>query len=110
MITIIETSQFIGKAAKVLTAAEKDELMDFLARHPASGDVIPRTGGVRKLRFGAKGKGKSGGVRVIYYYYDKNNPLLIFTVFGKGEKTNLTAEEENALYGIVQKIKKEMKK
>lgn len=109
MITIIETQQFTGKAAKVMSAAEKDDLFDFIARNPEAGDIIPGTGGVRKLRFAIQGKGKRGGVRVIYYYYNDRNPVLLFTVFGKNEKSDLTEKEKNILYGIVQKIKKEMK-
>lgn len=109
MITIIETQQFTGKAAKVMSAAEKDDLLEFIARNPEAGDIIPGTGGVRKLRFAIQGKGKSGGIRVSYYYYNNRNPVLLFTVFGKNEKSDLTEKEKNILYGIVQKIKKEMK-
>ncbi len=109
MITIIETQQFTGKAAKVMSAAEKDDLLEFIARNPEAGDIIPGTGGVRKLRFAIQGKGKSGGIRVSYYYYNNRNPVLLFTVFGKNEKSDLTKKEKNILYGIVQKIKKEMK-
>lgn len=92
-----------------MSAAEKDDLFDFIARNPEAGDIIPGTGGVRKLRFAIQGKGKRGGVRVIYYYYNDRNPVLLFTVFGKNEKSDLTEKEKNILYGIVQKIKKEMK-
>lgn len=109
MITIIETQQFIGKAKSLMTDAEKDHVIEFIAHHPEAGDVIPRTGGVRKLRFAAKGRGKSGGYRVIYYYYNDKNPILLFTVYGKNEKSGLTRDEEAALYKIVQQIKKEMK-
>jgi mRNA-degrading endonuclease RelE of RelBE toxin-antitoxin system len=109
VITIIETQQFTGKADKIMSAAEKDELFDFIARNPKEGDVISGTGGVRKLWFAIQGKGKRGGVRVIYYYYDDRNPVLLFTVFGKNEKSDLTKKEKNILYGIVQDIKKEMK-
>lgn len=109
MITIIETQQFTGKAAKVMSTAEKDELFDFIARNPEAGDIISGTGGVRKLRFAIQGKGKRGGVRVIYYYYNDRNPVLLFTVFGKNEKSDLTEKEKNILYETVQKIKKEMK-
>lgn len=109
MIAIIETEQFLSKAAKVMSEAEKDELIDFIARHPKEGDLISGTGGVRKLRFAVEGKGKRGGVRVIYYYYNKKNPVLLFTVFGKNEKSDLTKKEKNTLYKIVQEIKKEMK-
>jgi hypothetical protein len=66
MLTVIETGAFARRAEKLLTPGERDELLFYLAVHPESGDEIPGTGGVRKLRFSAKGKGKSGGVRVIY--------------------------------------------
>jgi len=55
------------------------------------------TGGIRKLRWSAQGKGKSGGVRVIYYYHNKSMPLFLLTLFGKGEKSNLTKSERNDL-------------
>ncbi len=109
MITIIETQQFADKASKVINAVIKDKLFDFIARNPKAGDIIPGTGGIRKLRFATPGKGKRGGVRVIYYYYNDKNPVLLFTVFGKNEKSNLTDKDKNTLYAIVQKIKKEMK-
>ncbi len=109
MITIIETQQFLSKADKVISAAEKNELIAFIARNPKEGDVISGTGGLRKLRFAVQGKGKRGGVRVIYYYYNDRNPVLLFTVFGKNEKSDLTEKEKNILYRIVQDIKKEMK-
>lgn len=55
------------------------------------------TGGIRKLRWARKGKGKSGGVRVIYFFYDDRMPLFLFTIFGKGEKENLRKSERNEL-------------
>ena len=109
MITIIETQQFISEADKIINAAAKDELFDLIARNPKEGDVISGTGGVRKLRFAIQGKGKRGGGRVIYYYYNDRNPVLLFTTFGKNEKSDLTKKERNILYGIIQGIKKEMK-
>ena len=109
MITVIETRLFSDKAEKLLSVAEKDGLINFLAVNPEAGDVISGTGGVRKLRFAAEGRGKRAGVRVIYYYYNVRNPILLFTVFGKNEKSDLTQKERNALYDIIQAIKKEMK-
>jgi hypothetical protein len=64
---------------------------------------------IHQIKNSAQGKGKRGGVRAIYYYYDDRNPVLLFTVFGKNEKSDLTKKEKNILYGIVQDIKKEMK-
>jgi mRNA-degrading endonuclease RelE of RelBE toxin-antitoxin system len=109
MITVIETQQFIKKASHLMTAAERAELIDLVANDPEGGDIIPRTGGVRKLRVQAKGRGKSGGYRVIYYFYNENNPVLLFTVYGKNERSDLTRKEENELYTIIQAIKKEMR-
>ena len=55
------------------------------------------TGGMRKLRWSAQGKGKSGGIRVIYYHHNETMPLFLLTLFGKGEKANLTKAECNQL-------------
>ncbi len=55
------------------------------------------TGGIRKLRWSAQGKGKSCGVRIIYYHHNESLPLFLLTVFGKGEKANLTKAESNDL-------------
>ena len=109
MITIIETQQFIKKVESLMDSDERQALVVCIAQNPQAGDIIPRTGGVRKLRVAGKGRGKSGGYRVIYYYYDNKNPVLLFTIYGKNEKPNLTDAEEKALYDVVQAIKKEMK-
>lgn len=92
-----------------MTAAEKAALIKLVAQDPEAGDIIPRTGGVRKLRVASKGRGKSGGYRVIYYFYNDKNPVLLFTVYGKNEKSDLTRQEEKELYAVIQAIKKEMK-
>jgi len=55
------------------------------------------TGGIRKLRWSAQGKGKSGGVRIIYYFHNKSMPLFLLTLFAKGEKSNLSKSERNEL-------------
>jgi len=109
MITVIETAQFLKKSKQIMAQGEKDDLIDTIARNPKAGEVIPKTGGIRKLRVAREGQGKSGSFRSIYYYYDHKNPVFLFTVFGKNEKANLTDAEKNALYKIVQQIKKEMK-
>lgn len=109
MITVIETQQFLKKAQSLMDDAERQALIVEIAQNPEAGDIIPRTGGVRKLRVAGKGRGKSGGHRLIYYYYNDKNPVLLFTIYGKNEKADLTGEEEKALYKIIQAIKKEMK-
>jgi hypothetical protein len=54
-------------------------------------------GGVRKLRWAREGRGKSGGVRVIYFFYNDGIPLYLLTIYGKNEKDNLSAAERNEL-------------
>jgi hypothetical protein len=105
ILTVVETAAFARSAEKLLTAGERDELVFMLALNPQNGDEIPGTGGVRKLRFGAKGKGKSGGVRVIYYYYDLENPLYAILLYGKNEQGDLTPRQKKDISEFAAGIK-----
>ncbi len=95
--TVVETPQFIGAAHRLMIEAERLALIAWLAANPESGDVMPDTGGVRKLRWAAKGKGKRGGARVIYYYRHELLPLFLLDMYSKNVKVNLTAAERNAI-------------
>ncbi len=75
-------------------------MIELLAHNPEAGNVMKSTGGMRKLRFGTGGRGKSGSVRVVYYYYDKSMPVFLLRVYAKNEKANLTQAERNALRGL----------
>jgi hypothetical protein len=70
---------------------------------PEAGDLIPGTGGLRKLRFGdeRRGKGKRGGLRVIYYWWDAGSQFWLFTVFDKDEMSDLTASEREVLKEMI---------
>lgn len=105
LITIAETPEFARCAQKLLAAAERMELVEYLAAHPKAGDLMQGTGGVRKLRWGRGGRGKSGGVRVIYYFHSDLMPLYLLTVFGKNERANLSKAERNELAGLVRMLK-----
>ncbi|SAI27499.1 Uncharacterized protein conserved in bacteria [Bordetella ansorpii] len=98
---IVELPSYARLADKLLSAGERRELVDYLAQSPKSGDIMEGTGGVRKLRWRRGGKGKSGGVRVIYYYHDDLMPLYLLTLFSKGDKANLTQAERNELACLV---------
>ncbi len=67
--------------------------------NPEAGDVIEGTGGLRKLRYGdpRRGKGKRGGLRVIYYWWDGGRQFWLFTLYDKDEMGNLSADEKKAL-------------
>lgn len=100
MQTIVEMPEFQKRSERLLSKSERISIINYLAKHPASGDIMQGTGGIRKLRWSAQGKGKSGGVRVIYYHHNESLPLFLLTVFGKGEKANLTKAESNDLAKI----------
>lgn len=100
MHTIAELPQYIKRAERLLSERQRQEVIDFLAENPDSGVLIRGTGGIRKLRWGREGMGKSGGVRVIYYYHNEAIPLYLLTVFGKGEKSTLSKAEEHELTAL----------
>lgn len=95
--TVVETPGFIRDAAVVMPSQERIELISFLALNPDAGDMMPGTGGCRKLRWRAAGRGKRGGVRVIYYFHDESLPLFLLSVYAKNEKVNLTKAEQNEM-------------
>lgn len=101
MQTVAELPEFIRIAAALLTDAERQDLIRYLADNPRSGVLIEGTGGVRKLRWGLAGRGKRGGVRVIYYVYDESIPLYLLTMFAKNDRANLTRAERNELAALV---------
>ncbi len=100
MLTVAELPGYIRTANKLLTEAERLEIINYLAAHPKDGDLMEGTGGVRKLRWGRGGQGKSGGVRVIYYFHDAEMPLYLLTLFAKGERANLSKAERNELASL----------
>jgi hypothetical protein len=95
--TVVETPEFLAGARRVLTETERALLIDFLADNPETGDLMQGTGGARKLRWGAKGKGKRGGARVITFYGGPTVPVFLLTIFTKGERANLSKAEQNEL-------------
>ncbi len=100
-VTVAETPLFVRKAAVIFDEDERAALIAFVAWNPEAGDVIPGTGGVRKLRWAAKGKGKSGGARVIYYFHNESMPVFLLSAYAKSKKVNLSGAERNALRKLV---------
>ncbi|MGD9507449.1 MAG: type II toxin-antitoxin system RelE/ParE family toxin [Geminicoccaceae bacterium] len=106
LITVVETSIFARRADKLLSAEERDELVVFLAANPTAGDLIEGTGGVRKVRFAARGKGKSGGVRVIQFFVPEDGPVYALLVYGKGERADMSPNQRAAVARLVRTLER----
>ena len=98
---------FVRKAESLLSEADIIELEQSIERNPRAGDVIAGTGGVRKLRFAIGGRGKSGGVRVIYYHRSAKGRVYLITVYSKKEQDNLTAQEKKRMKQITVALDRE---
>jgi len=104
-ITVVETKSFQERAKARMSKGEVESAVKMIARNPTCGDVIKGTGGIRKVRFAVAGRGKSGGVRIIYYFYNEDIPVFMLTVFAKNEKANLTQAERKTLAGLAKKLR-----
>lgn len=105
MRTVAETPILSRQADKLFSEDERRELIDFLANNPLAGDEIKGTGGVRKLRFAASGRGKRGGARIVYYYLDDYVPLYALLAYAKNVQGDLTAEEKRTIATLAAAIK-----
>ncbi len=97
LITIAEMPLFVRQAEAVWNESERGAFVGFIAANPEAGDVIPETGGVRKVRWARAGTGKRGGARVVYFYHDADRPLYLLMVYAKARRENLTPDEKRAV-------------
>jgi hypothetical protein len=91
MFTFIESTIFERELPNYLEDEAYRELQLFIMDNPEAGDVVPGSGGVRKLRWGAKGKGKRGGLRVIYYVKYSPNEIWMLALYAKSKQSNAPA-------------------
>ena len=99
---IVETKAFTARVGDLLSGEEYRALQLALLAHPDAGDVIPGTGGLRKLRWALPGRGKRGGARVIYFWHPSSGKILRLFVYPKNERSDLTASQRQALRRIVE--------
>jgi hypothetical protein len=98
---IVETSVFTKQIRGLLKDDEYKELQKRLVVNPWAGAVIRGGGGLRKVRWAIEGRGKSGGIRVIYYYVAPDDRIFMLAAYGKGAKEDLTDKEVAALRKLV---------
>lgn len=104
-ITVLQLPKFKAEATKLIGADGIEEVAVYLIDHADAGDVIQGAGGVRKLRWAAKGKGKRGGVRIIYVYVVIAARIYLLRCYAKNVKTDLTADEKKELRQITAHLK-----
>ena len=101
----LETSVFTRQISALLSDEEYSALQGALIVNPDAGDLIPGTGGLRKIRWGEprRGKGKRGGVRIIYYWFEPSGLIYLLLAYSKGDRDDLNAREKQFLKQLVAK-------
>ena len=98
----VETHVFTSQIKELLSDHEYGAFQQQLADHPEAGKIIPGTGGLRKIRVAAKGHGKSGGARVIYYHFVSASRIALLFAYPKNEQINLTPAQKAALMKVIE--------
>lgn len=88
----IETTHFSSLVSQYLNDEEYRELQHYLMRHPEIGNIIIGSGGIRKLRWGLLSRGKSGGLRIIYYWAKARDQIYMLTIYSKVDRENIDAD------------------
>ena len=99
---IIETSIFTRKIRELISDEEYGELQFALIQRPDIGVVIPQSGGIRKIRWSGSGRGKRGGIRVIYYWYVNEQQIYMLLAYAKNEQANLSTAQLKVLKKLVE--------
>ncbi len=103
-VTIVETREFLRQAAATFSAEELEALKLYLAVNARAGAVIPGGGGIRKLRWGAGGKGKRGGARVIYFFHNEATPLFLLSAYSKTRRADLSQSDRSEFRRLARKL------
>lgn len=101
LVEFIETDGFTRRIQRVLDDESYAAFQFDLAQNPAAGDLIPGGGGARKIRWGGSGRGKRGGVRVIYYWVREDREIYLIMAFAKNQKHDLSRREVAALAEVI---------
>jgi len=101
-VKIIETSIFTKKIKRLLSDEEYRLLQNELIFNPTNGNLIKDSGGLRKIRWKSQGRGKSGGVRIIYYWISYEKIILMLLVYPKSEQEDLTSDQLKILKKLVE--------
>jgi len=98
----VETPIFTSRAKELMDDDAYSAIQKVLVVNPSVGDIIEGTGGIRKMRVAAKGHGKRGGARVIYYHFVSASQIALLMIYPKNEQHDLTADERKALKAVIE--------
>ena len=107
MLTFVESPAFTKQCTDLWSDAEYSAFQQFLAAQPEAGDIIPGLGGLRKVRWSAKGRGKRGGARVIYLLLLQPGFIYLFQAYTKGDIADLSPEQKKRLRAAGEESKKD---
>lgn len=97
LVTVVETPAYLVKAKAIMSLDEMTAVVEVIAANPLAGDVIKGSGGLRKMRIGLEGRGKRGGGRIIYWFYNDGFPAVLLWAFAKNEVSDLTKQQLTTL-------------
>ena len=98
MHSVIQTPDFLADAKYAgMNEEERERVVDYVSANPTAGDLIKGTNGARKIRFAGRGKGKSGGYRVITFFGGEDIPSFLLNVYSKGDRVDLSQADRNKL-------------
>lgn len=102
---VVETPTYLHAVEEFWNSDTQNEFKNFIGVNFLLGDIIPNTNGLRKIRWKGNGKGKRSGARVIYYFYDENNPIYLLFAYSKNVQTDLSEHEKKLLRQLVSQLK-----
>ena len=100
--SVSETDAYLAIARKIMSEEEMESVVTMISKAPMSGDVVPCARGLRKLRIPLQGRGKRGGGRVIYWYYNEGYPAVLLWAFAKNAASDLTIGQYKSLVSLAE--------
>ena len=107
---IVELPAFIQAVNELWDEETQRKFKNYIGNNPLAGAIIPGTNGIRKIRWQYGGKGKRGGVRVIYYFFNENHPLFLLFAYPKNVQENLSEKEKKLFNSLIRRIKDSLRK
>lgn len=105
LLQFIETSLFSKQIVDILTDDDYKNFQEYLCNNPEIGDIIQGTGGVRKVRWSLPNTGKSGGVRILYYYLSDDGKVYLMMIYTKSNQINISDTDKQRLKQVITAIK-----